>query len=143
MDKDAAKEAAMEQIKKNAIPSFLLITTVLTCLLIISGEGFGEKEDRRQQVVEDMYGTLGVTRDAETADVKRAYKTLARRWHPDKNPNCTTCRETFTKIAEAYETLSDSERRNAYDQSGDIATTELKSPRSVPLTKENFDELVT
>jgi hypothetical protein len=68
---------------------------------------------------------------------------LAKRWHPDKNPNCTSCQETFSKIAEAYETLSDVKKRAAYDESGDIATTELKSPRSVPLTRENFDELVT
>jgi len=75
--------------------------------------------------------------------VKRAYKTLAKRWHPDKNPNCTSCQETFAKIAVAYETLNDDEKRAAYDQSGDVASSELKSPRSVPLTRDNFDELVT
>lgn len=142
-DKEAIKQAAIEQLKKNAIPSFLLIVGVLTCLLIICGEGLQERDDRPQKVEEDYYGTLGVTRDAETAEIKRAYKTLARRWHPDKNPNCSTCQDTFSKIAVAAETLSDDKKRSQYDESGGIATAELKSPRSVPLTADNFDQLVT
>lgn len=143
LDKEEMKEAAREQLRKNVIPIFLTVVMVLTCLLIICGEGFNEREDREKPAVEDYYGTLGVTRDAESADVKRAYKTLAKRWHPDKNPNCSTCAETFGKIAVAYETLFDDKKRAAYDESGDIASAELKSPRSVPLTHDNFDELVT
>jgi len=143
MDKEAVKEVAREQLKKNFIPIFLMVVGFLTCILIIGGEGFGEREERKKEVLEDYYGTLGVTRDAESADVKRAYKTLAKRWHPDKNPNCTTCQETFGKIAVAYETLFDAKKRSAYDESGGIATQDLKSPRSVPLTAENFDQLVT
>merc|ERR1719162_1865340 len=142
-DEGAVKEAAREQLKKHFIPIFLMIVGFLTCLLIICGEGFGEREDRPTKIAEDYYGTLGVTRDAETSDVKRAYKTLAKRWHPDKNPNCSTCAETFGKIAVAYETLFDGKKRAAYDESGGISTAELKSARSVPLTAENFDQLVT
>merc|ERR1719333_1118787 len=108
-----------------------MVLGAMTCLLIMCGEGLNEREERPREAIEDFYGTLGVTRDADTADVKRAYKTLARRWHPDKNPNCTTCQETFSKIAEAYETLFDNKKRAAYDESGGIATAELKSPRSV------------
>merc|ERR1719409_843568 len=143
MDKEDFKEVAREQWKKNAIPIFLLIVGFWTCLLIIGGESFGDREDKPREAAEDYYGTLGVTRDADTADVKRAYKTLARCWHPDKNPNCTTCQDTFSKIAVAYETLADDKKRAAYDESGGIATAELKSPRSVPLTRDNFDQLVT
>lgn len=143
LDKEAVKEAAREQIKKNAIPVFLLVVGFLTCLVILGGESLQNYDDKPQKVAEDYYGTLGVARDAETSDVKRAYKTLARRWHPDKNPNCTTCQDTFSKIAVAYETLADDKARAAYDESGGIATAELKSPRSVPLTRENFDQMVT
>lgn len=143
-DKEVVKEAAREQLKKNGLPIFLWVVGILTCLLIIGGEGAMERDDKEsKKVTEDYYGTLGVERDAATADVKRAYKTLARRWHPDKNPNCTTCQETFSKIAVAMETLVDDKARAAYDETGGIATAELKSPRSVPLTQDNFDELVT
>jgi len=125
------------------IPVGLLTIFVLTCALIAGGEGFHERNQEKREVVDDYYGTLGVPRDAETADVKRAYKTLAKLWHPDRNPNCSSCQETFSKIAVAYETLSDEKKRSAYDESGEIATAELKSARSVPLTRDNFDELVT
>eukprot|EP00747_Dinoflagellata_sp_TGD_P183719 gnl/TRDRNA2_/TRDRNA2_38817_c0_seq1.p1 gnl/TRDRNA2_/TRDRNA2_38817_c0~~gnl/TRDRNA2_/TRDRNA2_38817_c0_seq1.p1 ORF type:complete len:688 (+),score=198.04 gnl/TRDRNA2_/TRDRNA2_38817_c0_seq1:104-2167(+) len=137
------KEKAMEIAMRNTLPLFLMTTFVLTCALIIGGEDFDGRADRPKEVVDDYYGTLGVARDAETGEVKRAYKTLARRWHPDKNPNCSTCQETFSKIAVAYETLSDEKKRAEYDETGGIATSELKSPRSVPLTADNFHELVT
>jgi len=139
------KEAFLQFVNEYKLPVFLLVIFALTCLMIIAGEGYqgAYREERNNEAKQDHYGILGVARDAETADVKRAYKTLAKRWHPDKNPNCTSCAETFSKIAEAYETLADQEKRSAYDDSGDIATTELKSPRSVPLTRDNFDEMVT
>lgn len=142
-DTDAVKEAAVTQLKEFKIPIMLMVLGAMTCLLIMCGEVANDREERPREAIEDFYGTLGVTRDAETAEVKRAYKTLARRWHPDKNPNCTTCQETFSKIATAYETLADTKKRAAYDESGGVATAELKSPRSVPLTRDNFDQLVT
>merc|ERR1719253_1001822 len=46
MDKEAMKAAAWEQIKKNAIPSFLLVVTFLTCLLIVFGEGIADRDDK-------------------------------------------------------------------------------------------------
>lgn len=137
------KEAAAQWLSDFKIPLGLLAIFVLTCAIIAGGEGFSSTDERKREVVDDYYGTLGVVRDADTADIKRAYKTLAKRWHPDKNPNCTSCQETFSKIAIAYETLVDDEKRAAYDESGDVDKTDLKSPRSVPLTRDNFDELVT
>lgn len=130
---------------KYKIPVMLAVLSVLCSILIIGGEPprFGDDMSRRDKVQDDYYGTLGVARDAENGDVKRAYKTLAKRYHPDRNPNCSTCRDTFTKIAEAYETLSDEEKRASYDTSGGVASSELKSPKSVPLTRENFDDMVT
>ena len=66
----------------------------------------------------DFYVILGVEREATLADVKRAYKRLARKFHPDINPGDRMAAARFRQIAEAYETLSDLERRRRYDTSG-------------------------
>ena len=66
----------------------------------------------------EFYVILGVDREATLADVKRAYKRLARRFHPDINPGDRMAAAQFRQIAEAYETLSDVERRRRYDTTG-------------------------
>jgi molecular chaperone DnaJ len=66
----------------------------------------------------DFYILLGVERDADLGDIKRAYKRLARRCHPDINPGDRMAAAQFRQIAEAYETLSDAERRRRYDATG-------------------------
>ncbi|CAK9010977.1 unnamed protein product [Durusdinium trenchii] len=137
------KVAAAQYVQAHKVPLGLMAIFVATCAIIIAGENLDKQTDRQVETVEDYYGVLGVTRDAETGDIKRAYKTLAKRWHPDRNPNCSSCQETFSKIAVAYETLSDEPKRAAYDEVGGAAASELKSPKSVPLNKDNFHELVT
>jgi len=66
----------------------------------------------------DFYIILGLDRGATTGDIKRAYKRLARRYHPDINPGDRAAAAHFRQIAEAYETLSDPDRRSRYDRSG-------------------------
>jgi molecular chaperone DnaJ len=66
----------------------------------------------------DFYLVLGVERGATLADVKRAYKRLARKCHPDVNPGDRRAVAQFRQIAQAYETLSDAERRRRYDATG-------------------------
>jgi len=66
----------------------------------------------------DFYLVLGVERSATLADVKRAYKRLARKCHPDINPGDRMAVAQFRQIAQAYETLSDAERRQRYDMTG-------------------------
>jgi molecular chaperone DnaJ len=66
----------------------------------------------------DFYILLGLERDADLGDIKRAYKRLARRCHPDINPGDRMAAAQFRQIAEAYETLSDAERRRRYDATG-------------------------
>ncbi len=65
------------------------------------------------------YETLGVARDASPEDIKKAYRRLARQYHPDANPNHPDAAERFKEISRAYEVLSDPERRQRYDVFGD------------------------
>lgn len=69
----------------------------------------------------DLYVILGVGRDATLADLKRAYKRLARKFHPDINPGDRRAAAQFRQIAEAFETLSDPDRRRRYDATGTTA----------------------
>jgi molecular chaperone DnaJ len=71
----------------------------------------------------DFYLILGLDRAATLGDVKRAYRRLARRFHPDINPGDRTAAAQFRQIAEAYETLSDPDRRQRYDTVGPVGTT--------------------
>ena len=63
----------------------------------------------------DLYIVLGVQRGATPADIKRAYRRLARRYHPDINPGDRESAARFRQILEAYETLIDPDRRRRYD----------------------------
>jgi len=67
----------------------------------------------------DYYNILGVKRDASEQEIKRAYRKLARQHHPDVNPNDSSAEARFKEINEAYEVLSDKEKRKKYDQFGD------------------------
>ena len=66
----------------------------------------------------DYYSALGVSRDAGEDDIKKAYRRLARKYHPDVNPGDKASEERFKKVTEAYEVLSDAKKRQMYDQFG-------------------------
>lgn len=67
----------------------------------------------------DYYKTLGVPKNASTEDIKKAYRKLARKLHPDVNPNDKEAHKKFQQINEANEVLSDPEKRKKYDQYGE------------------------
>src|SRR5690606_30783824 len=66
----------------------------------------------------DYYETLGVARDATEAEITKAFRRLAMKYHPDRNPNDKTAEVRFKEAKEAYEVLSDPQKRAAYDQFG-------------------------
>lgn len=67
-------------------------------------------------MAKDYYAALGVARDAPSEDIKRAFRRLARESHPDANPGDPAAEARFREVAEAYEVLSDPQRRAAYDR---------------------------
>ena len=69
----------------------------------------------------DYYEVLGVDKSASDADIKKAYRKVAKKYHPDTNPGNAEAEEKFKEAAEAYEVLSDAEKRQKYDQFGHAA----------------------
>ncbi|MGH7056872.1 MAG: molecular chaperone DnaJ [Acetobacteraceae bacterium] len=70
---------------------------------------------------QDYYATLGVARDATPEDLKKAYRKLAMRWHPDRNPANKQAEAKFKEVSEAYDVLKDEQKRAAYDRFGHAA----------------------
>jgi curved DNA-binding protein len=69
-------------------------------------------------MAEDYYKLLGLEKGATAEDIKKAYRKLALKWHPDKNPNNKAAEERFKKISEAYAVLSDPKKKEEYDTYG-------------------------
>ena len=66
----------------------------------------------------DYYDVLGVGRNADAKEIKRAYRKLAKKYHPDMNPGDKNAEQKFKEITEAYNILSDDEKKKLYDQYG-------------------------
>src|SRR5262245_29356826 len=75
-------------------------------------------EAREERMPRDFYEVLGVQRDASDEEIKRAYRKLASKYHPDRNPGDKSAETKFKEIQEAYDILSDKTKRARYDQFG-------------------------
>ncbi|QDU98489.1 DnaJ C-terminal domain-containing protein [Lignipirellula cremea] len=69
-------------------------------------------------MADDYYKTLGISRDASQADIEKAHRKLAHKYHPDINPDDKTAAEKFNQVQEAYDVLSDSNKREMFDRYG-------------------------
>ena len=67
----------------------------------------------------DLYKTLGISRNSNSDDIKKAYRALARKYHPDLNSGDANAEEKFKTITEAYEVLADENSRKKYDRFGE------------------------
>jgi len=81
-------------------------------------EEFENREQRYIMVKRDYYEVLGVGKKASADDIKRSYRRMAMKYHPDKNPGNKEAEEKFKECAESYEVLSDTQKRQRYDQFG-------------------------
>ena len=77
------------------------------------------KARHREMTGKDYYSIMGVSRAVSDKDLKTAYRRLARQYHPDVNPGNKAAEEKFKEINQAYEVLSDAEKRKKYDRYGD------------------------
>jgi curved DNA-binding protein len=71
--------------------------------------------------MKNLYESMGVARDADAETIRKAYRKLARQYHPDLNPGDTAAEERFKEISQAYAVLSEPEKRSQYDEFGDAA----------------------
>ena len=80
-------------------------------------------------MAKNYYEVLGVARDAGAADIKKAFRKLAKKFHPDHNPDDSKAEERFKQISQAYDVLGDEEKRKLYDQYGEDGLREGFDPR--------------
>ena len=66
----------------------------------------------------DYYEVLGIGRNADAKEIKKAYRKLAKKYHPDMNPGDKQAEQKFKEVTEAYNVLSDTEKKKLYDQYG-------------------------
>src|SRR5438270_13991587 len=79
---------------------------------------------------EDFYKILGVKKDAKPEEIKKAYRRLARKYHPDVNPGDKTTEDRFKQMSEAFYVLSDPKKRKVYDQFGQYSDNLAKAAAS-------------
>ena len=89
----------------------------------------------------DYYEVLGVSQNASNAELKKAFKKLAMKYHPDRNPDDPAANEKFKEAAEAYEVLSDLEKKSAYDQFGHAGVQGMGGGQGAGFQDFNFGDI--
>ena len=95
-----------------AVPCITKFSTPRACLMPWPVGTYNERME------EDHYKTLGVTRNASAADIQKAYRELARKYHPDLNPDDKTAKTKFQQVQTAFDVLNDTKKREMYDRYG-------------------------
>ncbi len=90
---------------------------------------------------EDYYSTLNLAKDASDADVKKAYRKLAMKYHPDRNSGDSAAEEKFKTVSEAYEILSDPQKRQAYDMHGHAGVDPSAAASAYSNANMNFGDI--
>ncbi|XP_071744412.1 dnaJ homolog subfamily B member 6 [Lepeophtheirus salmonis] len=91
----------------------------------------------------DYYATLGVVKESSAAEIKKAYRKLALKWHPDKNPeNQDVSTKKFKEISEAYEVLSNEQKRREYDTYGKVGSPPRYSQTRTQFRGEDLNDMV-
>ena len=91
---------------------------------------------------DDFYGVLGVARNASSQEIKKAYRKLAMKYHPDRNTDNPDTEEKFKVIQEAYAILSDEQKRAAYDQFGHAGVDQSMGGGGIPVAIPSVISLV-
>jgi molecular chaperone DnaJ len=105
----------MVSIKRAAILLFCMIM-----MLIVESVDARSQQQKKEQG-RDFYDILGVSKSANAAEIKKAYRALSLRYHPDKNQGDESAVDKFTDVSAAYDCLSDPEKRRKYDKGGEEA----------------------
>lgn len=105
--------------EKPASGTRCLGVTILIFIAVLLFLKYQEGQFKRsgEPITDDLYDTLGLDSTATALAIKQKFRALSKVYHPDRNPNCEDCQERFSSIVQAYEILSDPERRDAYDNS--------------------------
>ena len=91
----------------------------------------------------DLYAVLGLEKATATAaDIKREYRKLALRWHPDKNQGDVAAQEKFKEISKAYSVLGDAKKREYYDKTGDVEDMDVSAEDFVKMFQAMMSEML-
>ena len=108
----------------------------------VEPESFGDLDGAPATPTKDLYAVLGVGKDATLEAIKRSYKRLALKFHPDKNNGDEEAELRFKLVAQAHEILSEPEKRRYYDETGDIEDVHLSAEDFMAMFRETMVELM-